>query len=149
VIAECSRVSKPGGQFLATMNLDTTMIEFYSVMEETLRANGLKGEIEAMKRHIYSKRKPLDEVTSMLEKNRLNIIKGAEDRFSYKFSSGSAMLDHRFIRLWFLPAWKDIVPPDHREQVFKQIESKLNAVAEENGCLELAIPFALIEGERI
>lgn len=148
MLAECSRVSKPGAQFLATMNLDTTMIEFYSVMEETLRANSLVREVEGMKRHIYSKRKPLEEVTSTMEKNRFKITNVAEDQFAYEFSSGSAMLNHRFIRLWFLPAWKDIIPPDRRKEVFEQIESKLNMVAETNGCLTLTVPFALIECEK-
>ncbi|MFA6599080.1 MAG: class I SAM-dependent methyltransferase, partial [Ignavibacteriaceae bacterium] len=36
VFSECSRVLKPGGQFVQTMNLDKSMFEFYSLLESIL-----------------------------------------------------------------------------------------------------------------
>lgn len=36
VISECSRIIKPGGQFVQTMNLDKSMIEFYEQLEMVL-----------------------------------------------------------------------------------------------------------------
>ncbi len=35
-LSECSRIMKTGGQFIQTMNLNDTMVEFYSVMEKVL-----------------------------------------------------------------------------------------------------------------
>ena len=149
VLSECARVARRGAQFLATMNLETTMLEFYDVMEKVLRDQMLLEEIEGMKRHIYSKRKPLNEITSLMEQRGFGITRISEDQFAYKFSSGTAMLNHRFMRLWFVSAWKSIVPSHHQDQVFREIESRLNAVAETNGGLSLSVPFALIEGERM
>jgi ubiquinone/menaquinone biosynthesis C-methylase UbiE len=37
VLSECSRIIKKGGQFVMTMNLDKSMIEFYSQLENVLR----------------------------------------------------------------------------------------------------------------
>ena len=148
VIAECARVSKRGAQFLATVNLDTTMMEFYSVMEEVLRERGWVTEIEAMKKHIRAKRRPLGELTALLEKNAFAHPIVTQDTFKYTFTSGTAMLNHYFIRLAFLGPWKNIVPPEHQKSVFGQIESRLNAQAEVNGCIHLSVPFALIVSEK-
>jgi arsenite methyltransferase len=148
VLAECSRVSKSGAQFLATMNLDSTMVEFYQVMEAVLLANGLLDEIEAMKAHIHSKRRPLAEVTALTEKSGLRTVRITKDKFAYHFATGTAMLNHQFIRLWFLSVWKSIVPIEHRALVFGQIENKLDALGETNGALTLSVPFALIECEK-
>jgi arsenite methyltransferase len=147
--AECSRVSKSGAQFLATMNLDSTMVEFYLVMDAVLRTNGLLNEIDAMKAHIRLKRRPLAEVTDLAEKCGFRIVRITQDKFAYHFATGTAMLNHQFIRLWFLSAWKSIVPAEHQKLVFGQIEDKLNALAETNGTLTLSVPFALIECEKI
>ena len=148
VLAECGRVSKRGAQFLATVNLDTTMMEFYSVMEEALRECGCVTEIEVMKKHIRAKRRPLGELTSFLEKNAFTRPIVTRDTFRYTFTSGTAMLNHYFIRLAFLGPWKSIVPPEHQKSVFGQIESKLNAQAEVDGCNHLSVPYVLIESEK-
>lgn len=148
VLSECARVSKTGAQFLATMNLETSMLEFYDTMEAVLRNEGFLGEIEAMKKHIYAKRKPLSEVTSLLQRSGFRVVQIIQDTYAYRFASGTAMLNHHFIRLAFLGAWASIVPGEQRNRIFGQIEARLNVIAEREGCLSLSIPFALIEGQR-
>jgi arsenite methyltransferase len=149
VLSECARVSRGGAQFLATVNLDTTMMEFYSVMEAVLRERGLVTEIETMKRHIRAKRKPLGEVTAALQKNRFTAPIVTQDSFRYTFNGGTAMLNHYFIRLAFLGSWKSIISPDQQKDIFGQIESRLNARAEEDGCIRLSVPFVLIESRKM
>lgn len=148
VLSECARVSKSEAQFLATVNLDTTMLEFYSVMEAVLREHGCVMEIETMKKHIRAKRRPLDEVAAALQKNAFAAPVITRDMFRYTFTSGTAMLNHYFIRLAFLGPWKSIVPPEQQKSVFDQIESRLNARAELEGCIHLSVPFVLIESEK-
>ena len=74
-LSECFRVSNPDVQFLMTMNLEDSMIEFYNVFEEILIENILIEEVRKMKDHIYSKRKrtgenigpfPLDEFIGII-----------------------------------------------------------------------------------
>ena len=66
VFSECSRVIKPGGQFVQTMNLDKSMFEFYGQLETILSELRLHKEIELMREHIYHKRRPLEEIVSLL-----------------------------------------------------------------------------------
>jgi ubiquinone/menaquinone biosynthesis C-methylase UbiE len=144
VIFECSRIIKSGGQFLQTMNLDKSMFEFYGQLEKVLSDLAMNTEIELMKQHIYEKRRPLDEMISMVEKHGF-IIKDLEhDQFNYKFSTGSAMLNHYFIRLAFMDSWIKILPKKRLEQIFDTIEMQLNDQAKILGGMKLSIPFVLI-----
>ncbi len=145
VLNECSRVIKPSGRFVQTINLDTTMIEFYSIMEGVLLGFGMIPELGKLKEHIYSKRKPLDESLKNLEKSGFSVNKLDQHQFEYKFMDGTALLQHYFIRLAFLDSWKAIVPELYREDVFQQIEEVMNNQALEQGCIKLRVPFVLID----
>ena len=73
------------------------------------------------------------------------IIKDLEhDQFNYKFSNGTAMLNHYFIRLAFMDSWIKILPENKLEQIFDTIEMRLNDQAKILGGLKLTIPFVLI-----
>jgi arsenite methyltransferase len=144
VISECSRIIKSGGQFVQTMNLDKSMFEFYGQFEKVLSDLSMSTEIELMRRHIYEKRRPLDEMISMIQ-NHGFIIKDLEhDQFNYKFSNGTAMLNHYFIRLAFMDSWIKILPKNKLEQIFDTIEMRLNDQAKMLGGIKLSIPFVLI-----
>jgi ubiquinone/menaquinone biosynthesis C-methylase UbiE len=144
VFMECSRIIKPGGQFVQTMNLDKSMFEFYGQLEKVLSELGLKTEIELMKQHIYGKRRPVDVIISLFQSNGF-IIKDLEhDQFNYRFSDGSAMLNHYFIRLAFMGSWIRILPENKLEQIFDTIEMRLNDQAKTLSGIKLTIPFVLI-----
>jgi arsenite methyltransferase len=144
VISECSRIIKSGGQFAQTMNLDKTMFEFYGQLEKVLYDLHMKTEIELMRQHIYEKRRPLEEMISMIQKHGF-IIKDLEhDQFNYKFSNGTAMLNHYFIRLAFMDSWIKILPENKLEQIFDTIEIRLNEQAKILGGIKLSIPYVLI-----
>lgn len=144
VFSECSRVLKNNGQFVMTMNLDKSMFEFYSVLEQVLQEFGLEKEIKAMHSHIYEKRKPLEEMTFLLQRNGF-VIDGLEhSQFNYRFADGTAMLDHHFIRLAFMGAWMNLLPASMAESIFNRVELILNRQAEISGGLNLSIPFVVI-----
>jgi len=144
VILECSRIIKSGGQFVQTMNLDKSMFEFYGQLENVLSELGLKKEIELMKQHIYEKRRPLDEMISIVQKHGFMIKDLEHDQFNYMFSNGTAMLNHYFIRLAFMDSWIRILPGNRLEEIFDTIETRLNEQAEMTGGIKLTIPFVLI-----
>jgi arsenite methyltransferase len=144
VFAECSRVIKPGGQFVQSMNLDMSMFEFYNQLEQALAERNLFDEIETMHRHIYEKRKPLDEIITLLEKNGFAICDLQHDQFNYYFADASALFRHYFIRLAFIDAWKIIVPDKLRDSIFNQIETNLNRLQQVTHKLSLSIPFVVI-----
>lgn len=144
VISECSRIIKSGGQFVQTMNLDKSMFEFYVQLEKVLSDLSMSTEIGLMRQHIYEKRRPLDEMISMIQTQGF-IIKDLEhDQFNYKFSNGTAMLNHYFIRLAFMDSWLKILPENKLEQIFDTIEMQLNEQAKMLGGIKLTIPFVLI-----
>jgi arsenite methyltransferase len=144
VIKECSRIIKPGGQFVMTLNLDRTLIEFYTLLEKILHEMQLFKNIEEMHKHIYSKRRPLEEITELLTENDFAIKNQQFDSFRYKFASGTAFFNHYFIRLAFMGSWIDIIPPEKTNQIFDTLESTLNTQAAKNLAISMTIPFVTI-----
>jgi len=148
-IMECARILKSGGQFIQTLNLNDTMIEFYSVMEKVLVNLNLETCIGLMREHIDKKRKPLDQYLEQLKSHGFSISSVSRDKFKYLFVDGTAMLNHHFIRLAFLDSWKSIVPADRQAEVFGLIEKELNARSAKDGILTLGVPFAVIDCRKL
>jgi len=145
---ECCRVSKPNAQLTITMNLEDSMIEFYDVFESTLIKNGLKDEVIKMKEQIYSKRKPLTEIKALLSNSGFEIKSINEDNFILRFLDGPTMFNHYLIKYWFLDGWKSILNPKDLENIFEQLEQKLNEIAKDKGEISLTIPYVTIDCRR-
>jgi arsenite methyltransferase len=145
-LSECRRVCKPGGQFVITLNLEETMIEFYNVFKDVLKKNNLISEIEKIQKHIYSKRRPLDEIKQLIVSSGFKIKNIDTDKFTLRFADGKTMFKHSLISNWFLGGWKDIVSNEYLGKIFLQTEEQLNKIAEEKGEIKLTVPFVVIEG---
>ncbi len=148
-LSECARIIKNGGQFIQTMNLKDTMIEFYSVMEKVLKELKLDKSLIAMHKQIYEKRKPLEQYISQIEAKGFSIKSILHDKFEYKFVDGTTMFHHHFIRLAFLDGWKEIVPKDRQEEVFSLIENELNRKSDNDGIIKLTVPFVIIDASKL
>jgi SAM-dependent methyltransferase len=148
VMAECNRVSKLNAQFVFTFNTNRTFIEFYDVFREVLREQDLRECEEKIDAHIYSKRKPLSEFKEVLHANGFLIRAIHEDEFTYRFSDGTSMLNHFSMKLAFMGAWKEIVPKNFQEKIFRQIEDKLNRIAEINQGFAMRVPFITMDCEK-
>ena len=144
-LSECARVSKPNAQFVITLNLEDTMIEFYQVFGEVLKNNNLNSEIVKMKEQIYSKRKPLSEMKELLHSVRFKIINIQHDKFYLRFVDGLTMFNHSLIKYWFLDGWKSILDGVHLEKIFNEVETELNDIAKEKGEILLTVPFVTID----
>jgi arsenite methyltransferase len=147
--AECSRVSKKGAQFIFTMNLDKSMMEFYDVLKDELEKENNENAVEKIKKHIYEKRRPLNELKQLLNENDFKVNEVLQNRFYIRFADGSSMFKHSFIKDWFLDNWKKIVESEYQEMIFDRVEKRLNKYAEENGELRLTVPFAVIDCVRL
>jgi arsenite methyltransferase len=141
---ECSRVSCPGSQFVFTFNTNKTFAEFYDVFREVLSESGLEEFLQKVDDHIYEKRRPVAEYKKMLEQSHFHINGLYEDEFDFKFSDATAMLNHFSMKI-FMAAWKELVPIEFRENVFKEIEHKLNMVAERRHKFTMNVPFVTID----
>ena len=144
VLSECSRICKAGSQFVLTMNLDTTMFEFYDQLERVLKELNLENNLKMMREHIYEKRRPLAEMISKIHHHGFIIEEVVHDQFNYRFANGTAMFNHYFIRMAFMDSWVKIIPEDMTDQIFDVIENRLNKDAEKMGGLNLSIPFVVI-----
>ena len=148
-LSECARTLKPGGQFVQSMNLNTTMHEFYDAMEQALRELELPEAVENMRAQIYKMRKPLEEMTSLLEAHGFKVLSVLHDSFSYKFADGSALLNHYFMQLGFMGGWKSVLDEAQQAPVFERVEAILNEQAASNGVVQLTVPFVVIDCERV
>ena len=148
VMNECKRVAKQSAQFVATVNLDETMIEFYNELEKVLVEEGLNENVIKLKKHIYEKRKPAEEMLNAFEKNEFKIINVDRDSFKYRYLNATAMFNHSFIRLAFMDSWIDLVPANKVNKIFTQVENRLNIKAQNDGEMTLTVPFVLIDAKK-
>jgi ubiquinone/menaquinone biosynthesis C-methylase UbiE len=136
-IRECRRVTKPGATLALTTNLQGHMREFYEVFAEVVR-----DDAEASKRlrdHIEH-RATVANVRELLERGGFEITRVVERESVMRFANGTALLNHYFIKLGFLDAWKKVVPGNERD-VFARLRNALD----DRGELRLTIPIAYVE----
>jgi ubiquinone/menaquinone biosynthesis C-methylase UbiE len=153
VLREVARVLKPEGQFVMTMNLNSTMLEFYGLYREILEEwLDIESEEDVasqalvdLENHIYKRRRPLPEVEKMLEDTGFEISDIQHDRFDYRFTDGTTLLNHHIVRISFLPGWKAIVPEERQDALFRELEARMNAIAEKQGEISLRVPFVCID----
>ena len=143
-LSECNRVSRPGAQFVFTFNTNRTFAEFYDVFREVLRESSLNELQPKVDDHIYEKRRPVSEFVNLLEESNFHVINIYEDEFDFKFSDGTAVLNHFSMKI-FLAAWKELVPVQFRENIFQKIEHKLNLLSEQRQGFNMNVPFVAID----
>jgi ubiquinone/menaquinone biosynthesis C-methylase UbiE len=146
-LAECGRVAKPGGVLALSTNLRGHWSEFYSVFDQTLRQLGRHDLLPKLRAHV-DHRSTVDSVRTLAGKHGFSTRRVIETRFAMRFLDGSAFLRHYFVRLGFLPAWRELLPQAAERAVFEQLEANLNALAQRDGVLAFGVPMAYIECER-
>jgi len=145
VLSEVNRVSKNGCQFVFTYNLPTTMNEFYEIFEESLLAYSYYDEILSMREHIFTKRRSLQHTTDLLKSCYFEVDKVVENSFTWKFQDAESFFNYHFIKFHFLPSWKNIVKDYQWDVIFKYICHRINAIAKQEGCFEVSIPYVCVK----
>src|SRR4051794_16635597 len=136
-IRECRRVAKPGATLALTTNLQGHMREFYEVFADVVRDDAAASK--RLRDHIEH-RASIDSIAQMLEAGGFEITRSVTQESFMRFANGTALLNHYFIKLGFLDAWKKVVPGNERE-VFARLRDALDS----RGELRLTIPIAYIE----
>jgi hypothetical protein len=124
------------------------MQEFYAVFEATLRECGEAQALEALRQHV-DHRTTVDRIAALFERAGFRVSRVYEEPATMRFLDGSSLLRHYFIKLAFLDDWRKVVDAEAQAEVFSQLETSLNRLAEERGELALTIPMAYIEGEPV
>jgi arsenite methyltransferase len=147
-LGEIHRVLRPGGQLVMTVNLPDTMREFYDLFDALLLERGEVRAREALREHIWVKRKPAAWWQQALQDAGFKELLAQEGSFAWRFADARALFSHWFIRLGFLEAWTQVVPPEWRDELFVALQSRLEERAVREGELRLTIPFVCIAASR-
>src|SRR6185295_14272784 len=137
-VAECRRVLRESGVIALTSNLVGHMRELYEVFEAVLVDEGLQDVVPALDAHV-AHRATIDKMRTLLGDAGFTVTKIVEDTVPMRFASGAALFHHDFIDFGFAPAWRELVPEEHRERVFEALEQRLPSP------LTLTIPRAYVE----
>jgi SAM-dependent methyltransferase len=130
VLAECHRVLRPGGRLLISTNLVGHMQEFYDVLRETL------ADHRALDEHL-AHRATVDGTLDLLTSAGFQ-ASVTQTEFTWRFADGTALLNHYFIRLGFLDAWREVT------EDLTAVEHELNR----RGEVQLTIPAACFDAVR-
>ena len=148
-LSECARIMNKGGQFVQTINLNSTMLEFYHILEKVLQEFKMDEYIPGIKKHIHEKRKPLHEFIDALKNHGFELQQVFNKQFIYTFANGTTLFNHYFIRLAFLDSWKALVPEKMQPDIFSRSEEIMNQEAEEKGDFKLRVPYVLVDCRKV
>jgi arsenite methyltransferase len=147
VLQTCFHVTKPAGRLVLTTNVVGHMREFYDVYRLTLMELGVLEGLTALETHIHHRATP-EAVVALLRRTGFTGMAVTTEGFRMRFADGSSFLRHSFIRVAFMPAWKQVVPADAVGRTFAALEHKLNTVAAARGELAVTIPMAYVEARK-
>ena len=147
-LRECWRVAKPAAPLVATTNLRGHMKEFYQVFRATLTELGKNERLESLQAHV-DHRVTVEAASRMLEDAGFRIRQVHRQTFSMRFLDATAMLRHAFIKIGFLDGWRSVLSGEEEQDFFARLEDNLNRLARRRGALQLTIPMACIEAEKV
>jgi ubiquinone/menaquinone biosynthesis C-methylase UbiE len=137
VMRECRRVARDGATIVLTTNLQGHMKELYDVMHSVLNDE----ESRARLREHVAHRATVDAVRELLEKGGFKVKRVIEREAVMRFANGTALLNHHFVKIGFLDAWKKVIPS---RDMWGKLRDTLDAMGE----LKLTIPMAYVEASR-
>ncbi len=148
VFRESRRVLRRGGRLALATNVEGHMAELYAVFEGVLAARGRSEALDALRRHV-AHRGTAASIAERLGQAGFRLARAVERDFPMRFTDGSTLFRHYFIRLGFLDGWRSVVAREEEREVFAALEEGLNRVAAERGELALTVPLAYIEAEAV
>ena len=125
VLGECHRVLRRNGTIAITSNYTGHMQEFYEVFGAALREAGLTEVLFKLEEHIAHRSDP-EAIAARIERAGFRVTDVETRTFRMRYANGVALFNNYFVRLGFLPAWRDLIPPRDREHIFRELESRLN-----------------------
>jgi arsenite methyltransferase len=147
VVSECFRVAKPGARAAFTSNVVGHFGELYEVYRAVLRDLGMADYLQRLEAQEAHRGTP-SSVTALLQGGGFRVARVVESAFHWPFLDGTAMFNHYFIKLGFLPGWRGIVDPADEARVFRTLEERLNSLAAEQGGLRMTVPMLYVECEK-
>jgi arsenite methyltransferase len=143
-LLECRRVARTGARLVLTTNPQGHFAALYALLDAIVDDSGLQPARDALRReeqHRHSKHA----LMNLLVESGFTVSRCFEASFAMRFADGSAMLRHSLVK-WFLDGWRQAVGAGNERKVFDILETRLNAAAERDGCVQMTVPMVYIEG---
>jgi ubiquinone/menaquinone biosynthesis C-methylase UbiE len=142
--AECRRVLVRGGALMLSTNLVGHFRELYEAFAAVLERLGDASALERLKAHV-AHRATLDGLERSLARHALRIEATHSREVVVRVADGTAVLDHHFMRLGFVPAWREVAG----DAGLEALRVELDARARSAGGIELTVPLAVVEARAI
>lgn len=142
VFAECRRVLRPGGSIALTSNVTGHMRELYASFERVLGEDG--AALERLRLDVEHRGSPAS-IGARLEAAGFRVAASHAREVQMRFASGTALLEHHFIRFGFRPGWEEVAGTP---EALARLGAELDAVARAAGGLTLTVPLVYIEARR-
>ncbi len=140
--AECRRVLAPGGALALATNLVGHFRELYEVFDAVLERAGDAPARERLRAHV-AHRATVAGLAASLARHGLRVTAALERDATWRFRDGVAVLAHHFIRLGFLPAWREVIG-EPAEAGLDALRDALDRRARAEGGLALTVPLAAV-----
>lgn len=143
-VAECARVTRPGGRLALTTNPKGHWADLYDAYREVLRATGraaLIPELDAQEDH----RATPERIERLLAGGGFRVERVERDEIRFRFVDGGALLRHSLTRFGFLEGWRSILREEDEREVFAALEARLDAAAVTEGELVMRVPMIYVE----
>ena len=143
--AECRRVLAPGGRLALSTNLVGQFATLSAAFERVLERAGDEAARVRLRAHV-AHRATVAGLRAALALERFEVLAVHERSVPWRFASGAAVLSHHFVRLGFLPAWREVAGADADARL-AALATELEA-AVQSGAIALEVPLAVVVARR-
>jgi ubiquinone/menaquinone biosynthesis C-methylase UbiE len=139
--AEIRRVLASGGSLAIATNLVGHFEELYEAYSEVLADDARA--LERLRAHVEH-RATVDALAGTLERHGLRVTGVHRREVLLRFADGGALLAHHFIRLGFLPAWREVAGEEAAPRRLAALREVLDRRARIAGEVRLTVPLAVL-----
>lgn len=144
--AECRRVLAPGGRLALSTNLAGQFAALYAAFERVLERAGDESALARLRAHV-AHRATVDGLRAALSRHGFSAPDVHQRTAPWRFASGAAVMTHHFVRLGFLPAWREVAGEDAGARL-AALAGELDALSGPGG-LSLEVPLAVVVARRV
>jgi arsenite methyltransferase len=142
VLGEVRRVLTPLGTLAFTTNRQGHFDELYGVFASILASRDDAAALERLRVHVEH-RGTIASMTERLVRCGFRVVSVHERMVAMRFANGGAIFDHHFLRLGFVPAWREVAG-ERADSVFDDVRAELDRRALAADGLRLTVPLVSI-----
>jgi len=137
--AECRRVLGAGGALVLASNLVGHFHQLYDAFTAVLARRGDTAALEKLRAHVEH-RATLEGLERALATHGFRVERTHTREAMVRFANGAAVMSHHFMRLGFVPAWREV----GGESALDALRVELDDRARVAGELRLTVPLAVL-----